>query len=185
MSHWQCFLIWTQGCCSYAGNVNTVSLFSQLGLNSLLACSLSTWCSLLLKALHLSPFIHHHTIHILPMPLAEARHNKIAAPLKLPLWNGRKPESLLDLLKKFPGDTSSPEPLRMSAQQKSNSVDLALYRFAQAQTGNRFDSTLSTHSSFVRKASVRRTVGEYTSAVIEGMVCVLFLSMYDSNCSSP
>lgn len=104
------------------------------------------------------------------MPLAEASHNNFAAPLRLPLWNGKKPESLLELLQESPGNPNITEPRRMSAQQKSISVDLALYRFAQAQTGNRFDPTLSTHPTFIKKASVRREIGDYTSAVIEGMV---------------
>lgn len=108
------------------------------------------------------------------MPLAEARHNNLAVTPKLPLWNGKKPESLLELLGSYPGDRNAIEPLTMSAQQKANSVDLALYRFAQAQTGNRFDPTLSTHPTFIKKSSVRRAIGDYTSAVIEGMVRGLF-----------
>lgn len=103
------------------------------------------------------------------MPLAQ--ENRLTVPAVLPLCNNQKPQSLQDVLRLSDGQIS--KPLQMTAQQKSAFLDLALYRFAQAQQGNRFDPAQTTHSTFIKKASVRREIGEYTNAVIEGMVRLL------------
>lgn len=113
--------------------------------------------------------IIHHTVLLLTMPLADP--NKLLVPSKIPLFRGRKPTCTRDITQKTANTTDSDDILALSRQQKSALVDLALFRFAEAQAGKRFSPEEEVHSTFLAKSSIRRELGAFTNALVEGMVC--------------
>lgn len=123
-----------------------------------------------------STIIHHHTVLLLTMPLAEP--NKLLVPSKIPLFRGRKPTCTRDITQKTANTTDSDDVLALSRQQKSALVDLALFRFAEAQAGKRFSPEEEVHSTFLAKSSIRRELGAFTNALIEGMVCNVLLANF-------
>lgn len=102
------------------------------------------------------------------MPLAEP--NKLSVPSKIPLFRGRKPTCTRDIIQKTLNTTDSEDVLALSRQQKSALIDLALFRFAEAQAGKRFSPENGVHSTYLAKTSMRRELGEFTNALVEGMV---------------
>lgn len=103
------------------------------------------------------------------MPLAEP--NRLAFPSKIPLFRGRKPASTRDIVRQTANTTDTDDFLTLSSPQKSALVDLALYRFGEAQAGKRHNPEKAIHSAFLAKSSMRRDLGDFTNALIEGMVC--------------
>ena len=117
------------------------------------------------------------------MPLADFPPLRISPPPSISQVRGRKASSILNILDKTATgyakkkDTNYDLPTNMSDEQMLAYYKLCLYNYVDVSNGKRHDISKGTHSSYVVKTATRTELARYTTALLEGMVRLLFRSV--------
>ena len=110
------------------------------------------------------------------MPLIDRPTFKITPPA-IAMFRGRKPASILDILDQTPtghanskADRNFDVPKDMTDEQMLAYYKLCLHNYAFISEKKEFNHKMGRHHSYIATTRIRREVGRYTGALLEGMV---------------